>query len=161
MSQVEKFLPSQLIREILDFNIPFETETRKFQAFIVRDNPTTLPYMATQDGNGLQRHMIYVRRNASSTQASYEDVQHLLQRALDAKLQAKPAIDLERELAELKVLMTSRNRRHDIFNSLDALFYSATKDFDSFVSSLAEEETNRANNIKLESLRRPWRLRTA
>lgn len=105
---VKRFIPEQLIYEVLDF--PFaESEYptikgKKFQVVIVEDTPKYIPFVAMADGEGICNAAIYTRRGTSTEEATYHELQEMFNRRLETEYSSHQELALEEHLATLKSL---------------------------------------------------------
>jgi predicted HTH transcriptional regulator len=106
---IQKFLPSQLEYQMVDFG-PYEAseypviEGKKFQVVFVLDDPRHIPFVAEDNGDGIRKAAIYVRRGTSTEEATYDELQNVLNRRLATGYSSQRETDIERHLAELRVL---------------------------------------------------------
>lgn len=107
---VRKYLPHQLEYEILDFSFQSSDyqviQGKSFQTIIVDDLPQYLPFVCQADSDKLRRAAIYVRRSANSEEASYEELQEIINRRIETTYSSSKELNLEQEIAELKALYT-------------------------------------------------------
>lgn len=106
---IQKFLPAQLEYQVVDFG-PYEAseypaiEGKKFQVVFVLDHPEHIPFVAEANGDGIRKAAIYVRRGTITEKATYDELQNVLNRRLATGYSSQREIDVERHLAELRVL---------------------------------------------------------
>jgi hypothetical protein len=109
-NEIRRFLPQALMETIKVMDFSYEaTEYSKligksFQVLIVPDNPINLPFLALADTVDLKRTVIYIRRMASTAEATYEEVQDVINRRLATGHSTQPDLDLSRHLQELRAL---------------------------------------------------------
>lgn len=106
--QVSAYIPKSLMYEVFDFDYG-ESENsdlkgKKFQVLMVDSSPQNLPYLATKGGDDLKNNAIYVRRSCSSTEASHQDLQKLLDSRIATQDAARRLLDLDEHCEQLKVL---------------------------------------------------------
>jgi hypothetical protein len=77
---------------------------KRFQVVFVHGRPAELPFVALVHGEGIRAGAIYVRREGSTNEATYEEVQRLIAQRIAAVPQTPQARDLKTHLEELKVL---------------------------------------------------------
>lgn len=110
ISGVAKFLPVALLNsvDLADFTYSAaEYQTlvgKRFQVLFVGDLPRALPFLSLRDGDGLRSSAVYVRRQASTTEATHEELQGLLDLRIASEPSSLPARDLESHLQELRIL---------------------------------------------------------
>lgn len=107
---VKLFLPEPLLAalEIGDFSFDAaEYATligKRFQIIFVHARPEVVPFVAQRGGTGVRSGAIYIRREGSTEEATYEEVQRLLTQRVAALPQTAEARNLKEHLEELKVL---------------------------------------------------------
>lgn len=154
---VRKFLPHQLEYEILDFSFHSSDyqaiQGKNFQVVLIEDLPQYLPFVCQADTDKLRRAAIYVRRSTNSEEASYEELQDIINRRIETAYSSSKELNLDEEMAELKALYSqlrpSRDRR--ITMAGFGLLFEANpnypkEDFDAF--------TNRMIGLKKQRIER-------
>lgn len=113
---MQKYLPRRLLElvEIHDFRFE-ESEYPKlvgkaFQVLMTEDAPEHLPFLALKDGDGIKANTVYVRRGASTEEASDEELQSIVNRRIETGHSSQPELNLEAHLAHLKVLFGQISR---------------------------------------------------
>ncbi|EGA88438.1 putative transcriptional regulator [Planococcus donghaensis MPA1U2] len=147
--EIDKFLPKNLINvsRILDFQFT-ETEyasikNKKFQVLLVPDLPKLIPFVSPRDGEGIKRDRIYTRRGTQTIEASYDDIQKIINRRIDTGYSSTSELDLEAHLMQLKLL----------YNSIEQYYYfqeggalaSWTLDISEQLSSIVGKRTKKTN----------------
>jgi predicted HTH transcriptional regulator len=113
-----KFLPGPLMEiiHIMDFTYRASEygvlDGKSFQVLIVPDAPENVPFIPIGETTGIRRTSIYVRRMAATEEASYEELQALLNRKLATGESNQSALDLGAALKELRFLYAELNRCH-------------------------------------------------
>ncbi|ACO27279.1 ATP-binding protein [Bacillus cereus] len=109
-NEIDKFLPKDLMNQltILDFEYK-ESEyptlkNKKFQVLIINDYPQKIPFVSSRDGDGIKKDRIYTRRGIQSVEASYEEIQQIVNRRIDTGYSSTSEIELETHLTQLKTL---------------------------------------------------------
>ncbi|MEH6416205.1 AlbA family DNA-binding domain-containing protein [Pseudomonas sp. CGJS7] len=102
------YMPKPLEYQILDFAFgaaEYEALVGKsFQVLLVEDNPKLLPFLALKEGEGLRTSVIYVRDGTTSTEAGHVQLQAVLNRRIESGYSSQPSLDLDKHLAQLRVL---------------------------------------------------------
>lgn len=105
---VEKFLPDNVEYDFHDFEYTeSEYETLKgkaFQILFVRREPRCIPFLSLADGSDIKRNRVYIRRNASSTEANHADLQGLIDTRLSASMESNGIREFEEHLGQLSAL---------------------------------------------------------
>ncbi|OMC73001.1 hypothetical protein BK121_08820 [Paenibacillus odorifer] len=106
---VRGFIGSEADYVILDFAYE-ASEYQKiigkvFQVLIVNYNEIYLPLVSKKaSGNNIKSNTIYVRRGTSTQEASYEEIQKLLNIRIKTQYSTASELELEEHLAQLKIL---------------------------------------------------------
>jgi predicted HTH transcriptional regulator len=107
---IKNYLPEPLLSavEIADFSYQASEYPslvgKMFQVVFVHSRPESLPFVMQRAGSGIRAAAIYIRREGSTEEANYDEVQRLLNERLAASPQTAEARDLKEHLEELKVL---------------------------------------------------------
>jgi len=148
---IQKFLSTQLKYEVLDFSYDQSEYPKivgkKFQVLIVEDTPSYIPFITVADGDNIRRNAIYARRGTSSEEANYEELQEMLNRRLETGYSSRSEFDLEKHLAELRVLYTHIPRFYNPMDEMVEIMRGGSRnpqypkeDFETFVKRLIEEK---------------------
>jgi len=111
---VGKFLPHKLAYDLRDFDYHSSEYPlligKRFQVLFVDDTPRYLPFISTREFSGkIRRAAIYVRRGAESCEASYEELQQILNQRIATEYVSTSELNLDRECAELRLLYEQVN----------------------------------------------------
>lgn len=102
------YLPKPLEYQILDFAFgaaEYEALVGKsFQVLLVEDDPKILPFLALREGEGLRTSVVYVRDGTTSTEAGHLQLQAVLNRRIESGYSSQSSLDLDKHLAQLRVL---------------------------------------------------------
>jgi hypothetical protein len=71
---------------------------------MVEDDPEALPFVAVRGSSELMSNRIYVRRGSSTEEASYDELQALLNRRIETGYSGRQELDLEMHCRQLQVL---------------------------------------------------------
>lgn len=156
-SGLHGYLPSSLRWEVLDFHFT-ESEYgpikgKKFQVLFVEDDPDHLPFVAEADGDDIRRGAIYVRDGVATREASYDELQALINRRIETGHSTSRELAIKKHLDELEVLYNSIGRFAGCAlgfsvgtdeKLLESLFKKnpayPPEDFDFFVSRMIREK---------------------
>lgn len=109
-SQLQKYLPSELKYEILDFEYGNDAEwnqikNKKFQVLIVEDTPQYIPFLSlNSSGDILHKNRIYYRGKSNTEEATYEEVKKIINRRLDTNASTTVEDEFKEHLTQLKLL---------------------------------------------------------
>lgn len=110
-NQLSNYLEPRLKYEIIDFSFT-ESEYEKikgktFRVFIVEYDPRYIPFLSKKESiddknKGVWKNAIYVRHNASTTQAEYSQLQDIFNRRLETSFDSTREMSLLEHFKELK-----------------------------------------------------------
>lgn len=125
-NSIKKYIPTNLKYKVESFKYD-RSEYKKligkiFQVLIVNDQPELLPFISTSQGSGMLNSTIYVKRNTACVQATYLDVQSLIDRRIETGFISN--IDFQDHIDQLKILYKNQPNfisrmlyAHDIGNA--------------------------------------------
>ncbi len=145
---IEKFIPTQLEYEILDF--AYEASEypkivgKKFQILLVEDSPQYIPFVALEHGDGIRKNAIYVRHGTCTEEANYEELQEVINRRIETGYSSREELGLDRHLGELKALYRHIPPYSSLLAFVSPLFAKNPKypkeDFEDFVNRMITEK---------------------
>jgi predicted HTH transcriptional regulator len=146
-NKIKDFLPDQISAEILDFSYKeseyLTLKGKSFQVMLVESDPKSLPFLAKKDGDGVKRNAVYVREGVSTTEASHETLQKIINRRLDTGYSSQKVLALKEHLEQLKIPDKERPGNNSglalLFGeeALGNIFATkSTSDYKQFVESL-------------------------
>ena len=102
-NKLSNYLPETLEYYIenyeYDNNVEWDKiKDKNFQIITILQNLNKIPFVSKKDGDSLKRNRIYCRRNSSSDEATYEDLQEILDKRISDSLNHEKTnltIDLE------------------------------------------------------------------
>jgi predicted HTH transcriptional regulator len=109
-NQIRNYLPFLLMEEVSINDFTYEASEypklvgKSFQVLIVPDNPENIPFLASKEAQDLKRTVVYVRRMASTEEATYEELQAVINRRIGTSHSNQRTLDLSSELGELRML---------------------------------------------------------
>jgi predicted HTH transcriptional regulator len=115
-NELDKFLPKDLIAAALIYDFEYidseypTLKNKKFQVLIVNDLPQKVPFVSLKDGDGIYKDRIYTRRGVKTVEASYEEIQRIINRRIDTGYSSTSEMDIEAHLAQLKILYNQIER---------------------------------------------------
>lgn len=106
LRDINAYVPEKLIYNVIDFSFT-ETEyaaikDKSFRVVIIEYTPEYIPLLSKKDGEGIKKNLIYVRKNASSDVADYNDLQDIFNRRLETSFSSAREISLMEHFKELK-----------------------------------------------------------
>jgi predicted HTH transcriptional regulator len=111
-AKIKHFLPDQINVDIWDFSFnESEYPTLKgksFQVLLVESDPKDLPFLAKKDGDGVRRNAVYVREGVSTTEASHEALQKIINRRIETGYSSQKVFALKEYIEQLKILDKER-----------------------------------------------------
>lgn len=113
---LRNLLPPTLMDNLTVMDFSYEDSDYKilagksFQVLIVPDDSANVPFMARAETTGLRRTSIYVRRLASTEEATYEEIQTVINRRIATGRSNQNTIDLQGHLEQLRILCAQLER---------------------------------------------------
>ena len=157
---IQKFIPHQLKYDIL--NLSFSSSEYKdiqgkmFQVVVVEYAPEYIPFVSQAESSGIRKSAIYVRRSTNSEEATYEELQDILNKRVATNYSSDKEINIGQEMAELKGLYSMTNRHRERI-SMAHLWLNAgvteknphypSEDFDQFVARMIELKKKRIERM--------------
>jgi len=111
---VKKYIPTILEFDVLDLDYP-ETEYaslkgKKLQIVSISYTPNYLPFISARNGESILENKIYVRKGTQSIEASYEDLQKILNVRINTGSSSSVIISLDEHLKQLRILYEEANK---------------------------------------------------
>lgn len=131
LRDINAYVPDKLTYEVIDFNFTeteyTEIKGKSFRVIIVEYSPEYIPFLSKKDGEGIKKNSIYIRKNASSDMAEYNDLQDIFNRRLETSFSSAREISLIEHFKELKDMysLIKKGWWHDIIVNVpdDDLYY--------------------------------------
>lgn len=151
--QLKPYIPDVLRYEVMDFNFSSsensELKGKVFQVLFVESTPAHLPYLAIKAGDDLKNNAVYIRRDCSSSEAGYADLQRLFDSRISTQEAVKRLLDLNEHCDQLRLLFDQVPYRstdvHSWTNILgsfvDPLGIRKARDLSSLISGAPKPET--------------------
>lgn len=141
---LQKFIPKEINWSVLDFSYRDSEypvlKGKNFQVMLVEHDPKYLPFLSLSDGDGVRRSAIYVRRGTSSTEATHQDLQKLINKRLETGYSTQPTLNLTEHLEQLKVLDKERPKQISSSNKIGEWLLNAfdtrSPDYKAFLEDL-------------------------
>jgi hypothetical protein len=109
---IQTYLPNVLHSTMLTtLDFAFEESeypklrSKKFQVMFISYDAGHIPFVALRDGIGIREAAIYIHREGLTTEASYDDVQRLLNARIESGHSTRSELDLKQHLDQLRVLI--------------------------------------------------------
>ncbi len=108
--ELEKYVPEQLREQLeaptfrYDVSEYPKLQGRTFQVLFIPGDAARVPFVAAADGIAIRNAAIYVRKGTESVEASYEDLQRLINRRLETGVSSTAELDIRDHLMQLQVL---------------------------------------------------------
>ncbi|MBD5584658.1 MAG: ATP-binding protein [Clostridia bacterium] len=85
-NEVSKYISPNLDFEVLNFDydntIYPNAQNRKFQMVFVHDTPERLPFVSLAETTGLDKDIIYIRRDTKCEKATAEEIENIISRKI-------------------------------------------------------------------------------
>lgn len=110
---LKNVLPTDLLRHIDVVDFSFDASEypsligKRFQVLFVGSEAKELPYVALKGGAKLRANSIYVRKEGITEEASHDELQRLINSRIDTGYSSTKELDLEQDIAQLKILFNS------------------------------------------------------
>ena len=108
ISGIKSYLPTQIKFEVLDFSFTeaeyADIKDKKFQVLIVEDTPDHLPFLSMRDGEGIKKNVVYYRGSVNTDQATYEQLQEIINRRIDTGYSTTKEMEFRTHLNQLNDL---------------------------------------------------------
>lgn len=106
LRDINDYVPDKLSYEVIDFNFTeteyTEIKGKSFRVVIIEYSPEYIPFLPKKSGKDINKTTIYIRRNASSEPAEYNDLQDIFNRRLETSFSSAREISLTEHFKELK-----------------------------------------------------------
>lgn len=108
--QIKGYIPGELLQRIDMADFAYDAaeyaklQGKRFQVLFVESEAKDLPYIAVKGGVNIRQNAIYSRREGSSDEASYEELQTIINRRLETGHSTRLELDLKAELDQLRAL---------------------------------------------------------
>lgn len=107
---IQNFLPNILSDRVTVLDFVYEDSEyskivgKKFQVILVETDLKHLPFISVASGEGIQKNKIYVRRDTSTEEANYQELQNIINKRLETGYSSRNEIDLRTHIEELEIL---------------------------------------------------------
>ena len=105
---LEKFLPSNLDYDILDF---FYDESewgslvgKSFQVVLVGDDPDKIPFLSNSDGSNIYKNRVYYRSKTNTEEANQQQIDDIIDRRIRSLHHIVSETKFSQDLSQLKQL---------------------------------------------------------
>jgi predicted HTH transcriptional regulator len=157
-NKLAPYLPKSLKYEVLDFaykDAEFaDLKGKSFQVFIIEGDNKKIPFLSLKASNNVKSNVAYIRRGTSSEEASYEDLQKIINRRIETGYSSSNLLSLNQHIEQLKALYDSIPRHYNVtyeqfYNEMEEAEKSYSngenpsypeEEFDEFLSNLIYEK---------------------
>jgi len=123
--EIRKYTPDKLDFQIHNFDYKDwespKIKDKKFQVIVIEDRPNYIPFMPIKETEGIKLINVFVRRNKSSVQANFDELQRIINRRIETGYSSRSENQLEEDLAHLKALYSSIPRYYSSFPFVNPL----------------------------------------
>jgi predicted HTH transcriptional regulator len=109
--KLRKFIPEKLMFDIHNFDYAGSEygpiENMKFQVLIVEYTPDYIPFTSISDGSDIQKNHIYYRNVVNTEDATYEQLQDIINRRIETGHSTKKEFEFRDHLACFQHLLKS------------------------------------------------------
>jgi predicted HTH transcriptional regulator len=114
--RLNKYLPDELEYEVLDFQYKGPEfgyiDNKKFQVIIVVKQDKFLPFISKRESDSLRKNAIYCRQGTNSEEASYYELQKIINKRITTEFNNSSAIELAEHISQLKALYNQLSEFH-------------------------------------------------
>lgn len=116
-------IPEALLRLVDVVDFAFEASEypglvgKRFQVLFVEDDPTHLPFVALSDGKSIRRGAVYYRSEGITEEATYDQLQEIINRRLATGHSTQREMDLKTHLDQLNALYSAIARANVTWGS--------------------------------------------
>lgn len=147
---VVKYLPADISWEVFDFSYEdseYPTlKGKKFQVLLVDYNAQFIPFLCLKAGDGLKDNTVYVRRGTSTTEATHDDLQRIINERIETGYSSTHVIALSEHLQQLKELYRTKEGSSQFSAAAMALAMlegEKFKGYHDFISILIEKKKDK------------------
>jgi len=147
---VAKYLPTDISWEVFEFAYKDSEypslKGKKFQTLLVEYDAQFIPFLCLKAGDGLKDNTVYVRRGTSTTEATHEDLQKIINERIETGYSSTHAMALSEHLQQLKELYRTKEGSNQFSAAVRimAMFEGDKfKDYHDFISVLIEKKRNK------------------
>ncbi|MGR9268171.1 AlbA family DNA-binding domain-containing protein [Rhizobium leguminosarum] len=125
-NKLRKLLPSSLMDQITTWDFSYESaeyekiKGKKFQTLIIDYRPEYVPYTAIKGTTDLKDTAIYYRRDGLTIEASYDELQKIINDRIETGHSTRQEMDIKKHLEHLKALYDELPKRSPFFSHLTA-----------------------------------------
>lgn len=162
---VSTYLPEELEYTILDFNYTSSDYDKlvgkKFQVIIIEDKPEYIPFVSKGESAEVKKNTIYVRMGTNTINATYEDIQRIVNRRIETGYSSTSELNLEQHFAQLKILYENIRRYKYLggINAMSSAFAQMlqgeavpnkcfpSEDFEQFINRMIDKKKKRIEKV--------------
>jgi len=151
---LSKYLPNEILWDVFDFAYE-ESEYpklkgKKFQVLLVEYNPQLIPFLCLKAGEGIKENVVYVRNGTSTTEATHDDLQRIVNERIETGYSSKHVLKLSEHLQQLKELYRQKES-FSPFSFAAGLMAMVEgdryKDYYEFIASLIEQKKQKIIDV--------------
>ena len=150
---LDKYLPDDILWDVFDFSYEDseypKLKGKKFQTLLVEYNPELIPFLCLKGGESIKENVVYIRRGTSSTEATHDDLQRIINERIDTGYSSTHVLELSDHLKQLKELYRAKynwqlGASATLMKVVEGSLY---KDYRTFISSLIEKKKEKIINM--------------
>lgn len=116
---LRRYLPNELKYEVLDFHFKDSEynsiKGKKYQVIFIDYDPGLIPFVSLNDGEGIKKNAIYIRRGTNSEEVDYHGLQSLLNNRIETQYSSRSEIELKEHIEQLKILYSNIDKYHYVY----------------------------------------------
>lgn len=147
---VAKYLPPDVLWEVFEFSYEDSEypslKGKKFQVMLVEYDAQFIPFLCLKAGDGLKDNTVYVRRGTSTTEATHDDLQKIINERIETGYSSTHVMALSEHLQQLKELYRTKegsNQLSVISRTMAFLDGNKFEDYHDFISTLIEKKRDK------------------
>ena len=144
---LSKYLPTDVSWDSFEFAYKDSEyqilKGKKFQVLLVEYNPQYIPFLCLKASDGLKENAVYVRRGTSTTEATHDDLQKIINNRIETGYSSKHVLALSEHLQQLKELYKTKEN-HNYMSSVARVMMmfdgDKFKDYNDFIDELIDRK---------------------
>lgn len=147
---LSKYLPTDVSWDSFEFaykDSEYEKlKGKKFQVLLVEYNPQFIPFLCLKASDGIKENTVYVRRGTSTTEATHDDLQKIINDRVETGYSSKHVLALSEHLQQLKELYKTKENHSYMasFAKVMSIFEGDKfKDYNDFVEELISRKKSK------------------
>lgn len=151
---LSKYLPTEILWDVFEFAYE-ESEYpklkgKKFQVLMVEFDPQLMPFLCLKAGDGIKENVVYVRNGTSTTEATHNDMQKIINERIETGYSSNHVLELSDHMQQLKELYRQKESRNP-FGAVASLIAKMEgdkfNDYQKFISEMIERKKKKIVDV--------------